>query len=555
MQRAPPPPGDSVLTRKDRTRKRRCDIPDDTVGPCWYCTEHNLQCSLARNNSHDALNPRSNGASLMSPILSTRSWSPPPTRHHRVPSPALCKELINLYFRYIHDTFHSLFHQPSLLEDLAGGTIPQIILLAIISLSARFSQHTFFENSDPRSRGKAYAVEAAQLLDLRDVSITTIRASVLLGAFAITEGEAEAESIYYSIACRLAMLMDLPIFPVDNRIDQETNIRMWWALNMIDVWSSNGVGLPRSIKPRYDVPYPMDETSYLRMRRDNFDPPAATTVEESAASLLTQMVKLNAILFEVSELNRTAISETYTRSMTAVELDAAVCALGQKLDEWHANIPSEMKDTPENIERYAQFGLGYIFVAVYLGYYHYGQLLYYHYLDENLFLEELSYNEGLRTRAGEYANKCRDFSTALCGILYRSYSTPGCEVYYTMVGHVVVVASTIQLFTLMFSSSEVDTMLARKRLENNFEILTKLQKFWPTLDVSFNRFREFHDACLRRESNESNFRMDRWMLQFLFEFARPVSKRDAAASVNQGHQYQLSAAADQGLPAMNVGWT
>ncbi len=126
----------------------------------------------------------------------------------------LCEELVNLYFRYIHDTLHSLFHQPSLLEDLRAGTIPQVILLSIISLSARFSQHRFFDNTDPRTRGRPYAADATQLLDLRDVSTTTIQASVLLGAFAITEGEVAAESIYYSIACRLAMLMDLLNMPV-----------------------------------------------------------------------------------------------------------------------------------------------------------------------------------------------------------------------------------------------------------------------------------------------------------------------------------------------------
>lgn len=490
----------------------------------------------------------------MSPILSTRSWSPPPTRHVRMPSPALCKELINLYFRYIHDTFHSLFHQPSLIDDLGRGTIPQVILLAIISLSARFSHDRFFDNTDPRSRGKPYAEEAARLLDLRDVSVTTIQASVLLGAFVITEGEAEAESIYYSIACRLAMLMDLPNIPVNNRIDQETNVRIWWTLNMVDVWSSNGVGLPRSIRPRTDVAYPMDEITYLRMRRENFDPPAMTTAEESSASLLMQMVKLNAILFEVSELNRAAISDTYAPQMSAVELDAAVYMIGQKLDDWYANIPAEMKDTPENIERYSQFGLGYIFVAVYLGYYHYGQLLYYHYLDEHLYMEELSYDEGLRARALQYADKCKDYSTALCGILYRSYNIPGCEVYYTMVGHVIVVASTVQLFILLFSDTEVDTMLARKRLENNFEILTKLQQYWPTLDVCFNRFREFHDACLRRQDNESNFRMDRWMLQFLFEFARPVSKREAGTTVEAVSQYQSAGGSRQGVPSVSAGW-
>ena len=456
-----------------------------------------------------------------------------------MPSLVLCEELVNLYFRYIHDTFHSLFHRPSLIEDVRSGSIPQVLLLGIISLAARFSNDRFFNNTDPRTRGRPYATEAALLLDLRDVSVTTIQGSVLLGAFAITEGESEAESIYYSIACRLAMLMDLPNMPVVSRLEQETNLRTWWTLNMVDVWSSNGVGLPRSIRSRHDVPYPMEEIVYLRMRREDYDAPSPTAMEESSASLLTQMVKLNAILFEVSELNRVAImGDTFTPSMTAFEYDASVDRLGQKLDDWYTNIPSRLKDTPENLEYFAQYGLGYVFVAVYLGYYHYGQLLYYQYLDENIFAEEFAQNAPLAVRAEQYADKCKSYSTALCGILYRAYSTAGCEVYYTMVGHVLVVASTIQLFILLFSASELDTTLARKRLEHNFEILTRLQQYWPTLDVSFNKFREFHDACLREGQNESNFRMDRWMMQFLFEFARPATKRENARNANGGWQHR-----------------
>lgn len=121
-------------------------------------------------------------------------------------------------------------------------------------------------------------------------------------------------------------------------------------------------------------------------------------------------------------------------------------------------------------------------------------------------------------------------SSALCKILYQAYATPGCEVYYTMVGHVLVIASTVQLHILLFDQDEAQIKAARYRLECNFEILSKLQTFWPTLDVCFTRFREFHKAC--EKSKESSFRMDKWMLQFLFEFAKPMGeKKDELADL------------------------
>jgi len=280
---------------------------------------------------------------------------------------------------------------------------------------------------------------------------------------------------------------------------------------MIDVWSSNGVGLPRSMVPRDDVPFPMEETVFLGMGLEICDLPGPTVMQQSHASLLTQVVKLNAILIEIGELNRTAAaSQSFSTS-----LNASVDALTDKLESWYANLPMQLKDTPENLQHYARLGLGHFFVSVYLGYYNYGQLLYYQYLHENSFDES--------SHAGYYADKCKLHATALCDILYRAYETPRCEVYYTMVGHVLVIASTVQLHILLFSSDDEQCRAARARLERNFAILTKLQTFWPTLDVCFRRFREFHKAC--EMSRESSFRMDRWMLQFLFEFANPIGER------------------------------
>ena len=78
---------------------------------------------------------------------------------------------------------------------------------------------------DPRVRGKGWAREASRLLDLRDVSLTTVQSCVLLGAYAITEGEAAAESVYYSVACRMAMLLDLANAPAPSRLEREIRTR------------------------------------------------------------------------------------------------------------------------------------------------------------------------------------------------------------------------------------------------------------------------------------------------------------------------------------------
>lgn len=45
--------------------------------------------------------------------------------------------LVDLYFEYIHDKPHSLFHEPSLKGSVLDGTVSRTVLLSMIGLSAR----------------------------------------------------------------------------------------------------------------------------------------------------------------------------------------------------------------------------------------------------------------------------------------------------------------------------------------------------------------------------------------------------------------------------------
>jgi len=90
---------------------------------------------------------------------------------------------------------------------------------------SRFSTNTFFSDTNPRERGDLYAEESSRLLNLRDLSLTTVQACVLLGAFSITRGEAQAESVYYCVACRIANLLNLANKATSDLIEREVNVR------------------------------------------------------------------------------------------------------------------------------------------------------------------------------------------------------------------------------------------------------------------------------------------------------------------------------------------
>lgn len=89
----------------------------------------------------------------------------------------------------------------------------------------RFSSNEIFSGTDPRDRGEVYRVASEKLLDVRDITPTTIQVCVLLGAYASAAGDTGVENIYYNLAGRMGLVLDLPNNPVASVLEREVNIR------------------------------------------------------------------------------------------------------------------------------------------------------------------------------------------------------------------------------------------------------------------------------------------------------------------------------------------
>ena len=206
----------SIRLAKSIYRKRRRKCRRSRQGTsCDYCIERSIPCitfpeTVLQSDSYETITPRAHALSAKFKMLPARDLS---------------EELINIYFRHIHVSFHILFHKPSFLTAFRNGSLPRILLFGVMGLSARFSQHESLTAIPPRERGRPYTKEAERLLNLHDISLVTIQACLLLGAASVAEGEGATESIYFSIACRMATLLDLPDAPVETHIQQEVNNR------------------------------------------------------------------------------------------------------------------------------------------------------------------------------------------------------------------------------------------------------------------------------------------------------------------------------------------
>jgi hypothetical protein len=415
----------------------------------------------------------------------------------------LRQELARLYFDYIHDQFHSMYHRATLMDDIGNDRVPPIVLFAISALSARFSANPIFEGTVPRDRGEVYRVASERLLNMRDLNPTTVQVCLLLGAYAAASGETDVENLYYSMGGRMCLTLDLPNRPVSSLIEREVNLRTWWTVCMVDVWSSTAVKLPRIMPNDRIVSLPIDEMAFSSMSIGS----GLNSLSEGTnlgTPLLAEMVKLNRILSRIIDFNQACVSE----HLQGADLERGIQELTCALDIWLDNLPQHMRDTPANFDYFASRGLGRMFAAVYLGYYHYGQLLNYQFL---------SFSSEAPSDSTRYADACKQHAARLCSLVYRSHATPDSEALYSAVSHILVIASTIQIHTLLFSGDEGQIRVSKSRLERNFEILLKLRTYWPSVDSAMSRLRAFHQTCLR--SKETSFVLDRWLLRFLVQFA------------------------------------
>ncbi|UKZ74776.1 hypothetical protein TrVFT333_002446 [Trichoderma virens FT-333] len=439
-----------------------------------------------------------------------------------LPPMVLCEELIGLYFRYIHVSFHTLFHEPSFRTAFRSGTLPKILLFAVFGMSARFSQHETLASIPPRERGRPFTKEAERLLNLHDVSLTTIQACLLLGASAVAEGGGAIESVFFSIACRMGLLLDLPNAPVATQIQQEVNYRVWWTLYETDTWSSIANQLPKMI-PLRNIPLPMPEKWFLELS-DTAMPDESPFQECTLSdfplaiaplgSFAAYSVILNQIFPKIDQANAQSVSD----KVSQIDLIQVVEEASHDLDRWASALPSNMVSTPQNLSYWVENGLGNVFVILHMNYHHLCQLLFYQ------FLHGSTNQKNHVQLTSHYAQKCRQHATQLCDLIQLASQTPGAELLNSFVGHVLTIASTIQLHVLLFSEDDGETRNARRLLERNFELLMNLKMYWPCVDLSFSRFNAFHQACLRSQ-DDSQFRMDRWMLKFMLEFAAPLAER------------------------------
>ncbi len=133
-----------MLSIAGRSRKQKCIVKASNPASCAYCDYQSLECSLSSQSRPVRRAKRSSYTTITQAKPSKPlGEADAPFETSELPPSEVCEDLVRVYFSTLHDTHHALFHQPTFIREFKEGKVPDLILLAIFALVARYGIYQF----------------------------------------------------------------------------------------------------------------------------------------------------------------------------------------------------------------------------------------------------------------------------------------------------------------------------------------------------------------------------------------------------------------------------
>ncbi|KAL4738790.1 hypothetical protein BDV11DRAFT_188892 [Aspergillus similis] len=498
-----------------RSRKRRC-IPNPNGDGCRLCHETGKPCSLRILSRFERTD---NGGWYRSiggngPLnLPSNVCEAPEAPLGGLASPDIWVELVQLYFRFIHDIAHTIFHEPSFLCRFYDGTAPMVQVYAMCALAARFSSNPIFDGTAPCDRGKPFIAEAVRLCQpcMISPSLETAQVFLLIGYYFSGESNVNGKHVYVGLARLHAERLSLS----DNlsAVYQEEYRRTWLSIHITSHWSAWDMAMePLSLPDGSDFLPRIDDATFRTTNAALLN--VNYVQDESRCDMWAQMARTIGIFAKVNNVLR-----RLSRNMISFD-DYCVQAaeLETSLDRWAENLSPKLTWSFENLMSLAGRRLGQIYLAMHVGFFHFKQMLFFPFLDAR----------ASRNSKPSGAIKCKDSASVVSSILQYSKNIKDCELDNFIYGHIGVVSSCVHLHTLLFSDDYRELSITRQRLISNFQYLMALKSYWPIVDHFAIQLRTFQNSC--RDSKSDPFMLDNWMARFLTEHSSLLSERQLSQS-------------------------
>jgi hypothetical protein len=307
-------------------------------------------------------------------------------------------------------------------------------------------------------------------------SLETIQVSILISHYLGGITDVRGKHIYIGIARLHSQAIRLSQIPADVTVQTEIRRRTWLSVVMSDKWSSADLSVPPMVVEDQSSLFPMtDDFEFLSAPPNGLA--ISTNRYSSRHSMWGQMAGTVNLFHRINEI----LLSLRLNPSSIHSLEREIADVADQLDEWAINLPAKLKYTAENTSCFNNIRLGRIFLGMHVGYHHYRQLLFYPFLDSRQYKQPADrISDHL---SDKYLRLCKENARAVSDIMKVAFEVPGCDLVQFIYGHILVVSSSIHLYTLLFSEGEEDANMARERLISNFQILMQLKRYWPVIDL------------------------------------------------------------------------
>lgn len=516
-----------------RSRKRRCTYIT-SLNSCKECLSKDAKCSLSELSVNATDQQRGSRRALLPLRQTSIAVQDGPASSscsiYDAPDQEVCSELINLYFDLIHDKQHILFHPPTFVTQYHAGQVPEYLVWGMAALVSRFSDNGCFAPIPRGERGRRWLQMALHSFNNRadDICISALQGTILLGMACFAEGETAKEDLLSAQAIRMVQVMQLPDRSCTDAVLFEVQVRLFYQTYLMDLWHAARAQYPRQLQIDPRIPEVMEEKAFYSLKSQMAigEPHVENCLGQgsSGQGLWNLMLPLSEIHSRVMHLNYVLCDQNDNLEKNP----SKVHEIAEELLSWHRSLPKTVHYLPENIARVKEEGLFRQFNVLHILYHFQFQLLYYQYLQSN---SEMDPKSPITRERETCAARCKAHAVAMSEIFWAANSQKGQECFWSPVnGHLLVVASSIHVHTLLFDTDAATLATTKKLLEQNFAMLLQLQEYWPSLEHSMMRLRAFHKTCLLNTEPSETFHMDDWTAQFLNRYHMPVGDRESTTT-------------------------
>lgn len=282
-------------------------------------------------------------------------------------------------------------------------------------------------------------------------------------------------------------------------------------------------------KPEY--PKPLAEDDFESMDPDSFAPFESRIDAPRPRGIWSEVVEITETLASVVQTLQHLVDHPHAVN----EMRQASERLAVRLDCWKQALPHHLQDTPENRKRCFQAGSGRIFAVLHLIFHYQCLILHFPHLCGAFEAEttNLAVTDNHESASYEGFQRCKAHARALSDLMWATNTTFGMECLWSPVnGHLLVVASAVHLYCLMFEGTLQDITRAKGLLEQNFVMLMQFRRYWPTVDRSAARLENIHKAC-ERYGSPKVFQLDTWIFNFLTNYLTDLPDRGTAMSASE----------------------